>query len=188
VGQGPRGRGRTGVFPFFLVVFFFFPGDGFLFFSFPPTPQQPSPSPLLHSLIGSDINFFKFSFVVGVFGGGARGKGHAQGTVGHALFCFFRLRELGVLAACLWCSFSNAHCLALLPQPHPRRSALLGPIRIETLALCRIFREGLRSSVGLLSRVWQVAWGFWACLARPLFFFLRRCSRRFSIFPPCPLP
>jgi hypothetical protein len=46
------------------------------------------------------------------------------------------------------------------PGPLPCLAAVRGPIRIETLALCRIFRESLRSSVGLLSRVWQVAWYF----------------------------
>ena len=74
---------------------------------------------------------------------GARGKGQGarrKGTVGHLLFSSL----LPVLPR-----------TSLLPQPHPRQSALLGPIRIEKLALCRILPEGLRSSVGLLSRLWR---------------------------------
>ena len=136
---GPRGRGGTGMnVPGFFGRFFF----GVLCaLAFLPSTANPTAALTLAPL--SD------------WGQGARGEGRGadQGTVGHALFSSL----LPVLPR-----------TALLPQPHPRQSALLGPIRIEALALCRIFPEGLRSSVGLLSRVWQVAWGFWACLARAL--------------------
>jgi len=74
----------------------------FLFsFLFLPTPEQPSPSPLIHSLIGSDIILINSAllWVASGEGGGARGKGHAQGTasVGHALFCFFSSEGVGSL-------------------------------------------------------------------------------------------
>ena len=168
MGLGPRGRGRTGFFPFFLVVFFsvmFF----FFLFVFSCQPHSSPHPPLPRSLIGSDIILFNSAllWVASGEGGGARGKGHAQVTVGHAVFCFFSYEGVG--------SLGGAHCLALLPQPHSRRSALLGPGPTEALALCRIFPEGLCSSVGLLSRVW---WGFGACLACPSTPFF--CERLFT--------
>ena len=93
-------------------------------------------------------------------GQGARGEGQGQGA--RALFTSL----LPVLPR-----------TALLPQPHPRQSALLGPIRIEKLSLYRILPEGLRSSVGLLSRLWRGVLGvFGVPLPPPPFF----CERLFA--------
>ena len=97
----------------------------------------------------------------------ASGGGAGQGAgAGHCGACVFSS----------WCVCNDSASVAvlalprtaLLPQPHPRQSALLGPIHIETLALCRIFPEGLRSSVGLLSRVWRGVFGrVWRALPHP---------------------
>jgi hypothetical protein len=169
-GQG-QARGQDGGFSFLFCLF----GVGFLFFLSEHCQPHSSPHPHPCSLIGSDIIFLS-QLCCGWLRGRGKGQGARQGARGTRCFVSFRLRELGVLAACLWCSFSNAHCLALLPQPHPRRSALLGPIRIETLALCRILPEGLRSSIGLLSRLWRGGFGrVWRALPPP-FFFVRGCS------------
>ena len=63
------------------------------------------------------------------------------------LFCFFSSEGVGSLGLLhLLCVLPRT---ALLPQRHPRQVALLGPIHIETLAPCRIFPVGLRSSIGL---------------------------------------
>ncbi len=116
-----------------------------------PTPQQRSPSPLPRSLIGGEIFIVEVSFVVGGFGGGARGKG--QGARGEG-------RE-GARTCLVYFSVAcfPTHRLAAATPLHPRQSALLGPIRIEKLSLCRILPEGLRSSIGLLSRLWRWVFG-----------------------------
>jgi hypothetical protein len=92
----------------------------------------------------------------------------------------FRLGELHLLP-----HSPHAPCCC---KPTPRQAALFGPSPIEKLSLCRIFPEGLRSSIGLLSRVWRVACFLGGCFGLfgvPFFFpfFLQGCSRclRFSI-------
>ena len=169
MGQG-QARGQDGGFSFLFGRFFFLFGD-VSFFVFSCQPHSSPHPPLPRSLIGSDIILFNSAllWVASGEGGGARGKGHAQVTVGHAVFCFFSYEGVG--------SLGGAHCLALLPQPHSRRSALLGPGPIEALALCRIFPEGLFSSVGLLSRVWRGVLGVFGVPPPPPPFF---CERLFA--------
>ena len=74
---GPRGRGGTVFWFFFLVFCVHWPFCRAL-----PTPQQRSPSPLPRSLIGGEILIVEVSFVLGGFGGGARGKGEGRGARG----------------------------------------------------------------------------------------------------------
>ncbi len=185
-GAGPRGRGRTGFFhpPIFLVVFFFF-GDVFLFCVPGLSAERCQPHstpPLPRSLIGSGIILFKSTLLWVASGGGmgqgargkeqgARGKGQGEG-----LFCFFF-----VLGS--WSPQTLLHLLLLLPrpplllpQPHPHQSALLGPSPVAKLSLCRIFPEGLHSSVGL-------HWAVVASLASGVFFGRVRVSWCSFVFP-----
>ena len=97
VGQGPRGRGRT-VFSLSFLSFFFSS------FCVPrPFWRTANPTALtlapLSDLIGSDITLFKSALLWLASGEGqaARGQGHAQGIVGHALFCFFSSEGVGSL-------------------------------------------------------------------------------------------
>ena len=82
----------------------FFLGSFFLSFCVPkPLWRTANPTALtlapLSDLIGSDIILFKSALLWVASGEGqaARGQGHAQGTVGHALFCFFSSEGVGSL-------------------------------------------------------------------------------------------